>query len=332
MSGSPLPSPSRIGLALQGGGAHGAFTWGVLDRLLQEEALTFEAISGTSSGALNGLALAQGWMDGGREGARACLGELWQRVASHTHAAAWIFGSRMLPKQADARNLHRYFTPRQINPLDFNPVRPIAESMFDFARLRKDSPFPLHLAATRVRDGALVMFGPDRLSIDALLASTCLPQIFTPVTVDDEVYWDGGWAGNPVLEPLLQGQARILLAVLVQPLQRDSIPRTPEKIATRMAELGFSSAFQRELRSMLMAQESLAEISPRSQLGRRVRELSIQLIAPGRSLDAFRAMGSIASAMSFLVALRDHGRECAERWLLDPDSHAAGMQSPGPAR
>ena len=162
MGGNPPASNRSIGLALQGGGAHGAFTWGVLDRLLEQADIGFERISGTSSGAINALALAQGWMDGGREGARACLDSVWTRIAGHTHAAAWIFGTQSKVGQKTAQSLHRYFTPRQINPLGFNPVRQIAEASFDFERLREQAPFPLHLAATRVRDGALVMFGPEQ--------------------------------------------------------------------------------------------------------------------------------------------------------------------------
>jgi len=330
MSIRTAPVSRPIGLALQGGGAHGAFTWGVLDRLLQEESISVEAISGTSSGALNGLALAQGWMEGGREGARRCLADLWRRIASHSHAAAWIFGSRILAKQADARNLHRYFTPRQINPLNFNPVRQIAEAMFDFERLRVQSPFPLYMAATRVRDGALMMFGPGQLSVDALLASTCLPQIFAPVTVESEVYWDGGWAGNPALEPLLQGAAETILAVLVRPLDHQDIPRTPEKIATRMAELGFSAAFQRELRSLLLIRKTLGQAQTLSSQGQHIRNLSIQLLAPDSALDSYRSITALATPMAFLAALRDHGQERTQSWLLDPESHTASTDLPVP--
>lgn len=173
------PGP-HINLALQGGGAHGAFTWGVLDRLLEDPRIGFDAISATSSGALNALAMAQGWISGGREGARTCLDVLWQRIAGHPQAGAWIFGARQHVAASAAQNLHRYFSSRQIKPGVTNPVSQIAEVMFDFEQLRAESPFALHLAATRVRDGGLVIFGPQRLGLDALLASTCLPQIFAP--------------------------------------------------------------------------------------------------------------------------------------------------------
>jgi NTE family protein len=327
-------APREIGLALQGGGAHGAFTWGVLDRLLEQEDIVFERISGTSSGAINALALAQGWMDGGRDGARECLASIWHRIAGHNHAAAWIFGAQANVGRKAAQHLHRYFTPRLMNPLGFNPVRQIAEATFDFQALRKRAPFPLHLAATRVRDGALVMFGPDQLSMDALLASTCLPQIFAPVTIDGEVYWDGGWAGNPVLEPLIyQGRAQTVLGVLVQPLNRPEIPTTTEKIAERMSELGFSSAFLRELRTLTLAQQSLDGALPRTWVGRRIRDTRIHLIEPGESLDSFHAKARFDSSIGFLDALRDHGRRRAEEWIAEPDRHVvtAGLPLLHPA-
>ncbi|MGB0134271.1 patatin-like phospholipase family protein [Dokdonella sp.] len=316
-------------LALQGGGAHGAFTWGVLDRLLEESTFELEQVSGTSSGALNALALAQGWMDGGRDGARECLSDLWRRVASHTHAASWIFGSQARAGKQATQNLHRYFTPRQINPLGFNPVRQIAESLFDFDRLRENLPFPLHLAATRVRDGALVMFGPEELGIEALMASTCLPQLFEPVTIHGEVYWDGGWAGNPALEPLVHsGRTPRILVILVQPLDRAEIPATPAKIAERISELGFSSAFLRELRTLALAQGALEGAITLSWLGQRVKDLQIHIVEPGESLDAFRSGTGFNDSTSFLTALRDHGRRRAESWIADPRAHMVSGNFP----
>lgn len=316
-------TPSIVGLALQGGGAHGAFTWGVLDRLLEHGQPGFEAVSGTSSGAMNALALVQGWMDGGRDGARACLDELWKRIAEQANAARWIFDAAALPGGRETLlGLNRYFTPRQMNPLGYNPVRRIAEGLFDFERLRAHSPFPVHLAATRVRDGALVMFGPERLGIDALLASTCLPQVFAPVTIDDEVYWDGGWAGNPVLEPLVyQGRAEHVVCVLVQSRSRPSVPEDAAGIAARMSELGFSTAFMRELRTLAMAQDSLQGSLTLSWLGRRIKRLNVHVIEPGESLDDVHAKSRLDTRLAFLLELRDCGREAAQAWIEDSDAH-----------
>ncbi len=325
MSDAKASGSAPIGLALQGGGAHGAFTWGVLDRLLEHGELSFSRVSATSSGALNALAVAQGWMNGGREGARTCLDVLWQRIAGHPMSAPWIFGSRMPAAQPGAQNLHRYFTARQINPIAINPVEQIAEVMFDFEQLRAEAPFPIHLAATRVRDGGLCLFGPADLSVDALLASTCLPQIFAPVSIGGETYWDGGWAGNPVLEPLLgPDQASTILGILVQPLDRSEIPRTPEKIATRIGELGFSSAFLRELRSLLMRGESTPARPASDAPGCIPRVL---LIEPGESLHDFHDKAPFKNAIGFLSTLRDHGRHCADRWIANPDQHVINRDS-----
>ncbi len=320
----PTTEPRRapLALALQGGGAHGAFTWGVLDRLLEEPDFTVDAVSGTSSGALNALALAQGWLDGGRDGARACLDALWRRVGRHAQMARWMFGVSRVGRAA-LLNLHRHFTPRQMNPLALNPVRQIAGSMFDFERLRSAPPFALHLAATRVRDGALALFTGDRIDLDALLASTCLPQLFAPVTIDGEVYWDGGWAGNPVLEPLVyESRAATILCVLVQPLSLERLPSSAAEISERMSELAFATTFLRELRALTLARETLEGTLTLSWLGKRFKFLQVQLVEPGESLDAFRSKSDPVGGRAFLEQLKAYGRECAQRWLEQPAAHA----------
>lgn len=325
---TPRITASPLGLALQGGGAHGAFTWGVLDRLLEEPDLTIDAVSGTSSGALNSLALAQGWMDGGREGARECLRRLWERIGAKTQAVSWIFDAAPPGGRQVMRNLHRYFTPQQMNPLGYNPVRDIAEALFDFERLRDAAPFALHLAATRVRDGTLTMFGPERLSIEALLASTCLPQLFAPVKIDGEIYWDGGWAGNPVLEPLVySGIAENILCVLVQPMNRPIQPQNASDIAERMNALAFSTSFLRELRTLCLAKDSIDGERANSWLGRRLGRLQTYLIEPGESLDGFHAKTRFATPPEYLTELHDYGRDCAESWIVEPAKHLVTAQS-----
>jgi NTE family protein len=318
MNATPLMrKPLTLSLALQGGGAHGAFTWGVLDRLLEEPHLDFDGITATSSGAMNALALAQGWMDGGRDGARAALATLWQRVAAQTSLLRWAFST---PAGAASGTLllglARYFTPQEINPLGINPLREIANGLYDFERLRRDSPFRLFLAATRVRDGHLVLFDDGNVSLEALLASTCLPQLFAPVEIDGELYWDGGYAGNPALEPLIyQCRSRRVLCVLVQPVEHAEPPRSARQIAERIIELGFSTTFLRELESLRSAQKSLMRTFPLSRIGRRVKHLRLHLIEPGESLDAYSAKTRLNTRLDFLLSLRDIGREQAQRWL-----------------
>ena len=305
-----------LNLALQGGGAHGAYTWGVLDRLLEEPLLDFEGVSATSSGAMNALALAQGSLEGGREGARAALTLLWEKIAAQTSLMRWAFSTPAgAASETVLLNLTRYFTPQEINPLGINPLRDIAAGLFDFERLRA-SPLRIFLAATRVRDGGLVAFDNARLSLDALLASACLPQLFAPVLIDGELYWDGGYAGNPALEPLIyECRSANILCVLVQPLEQSEPPQTARAIQARIGELGFSTTFLRELETVRRTQESLRRAFPLSWLGRRMKSLRISLIEPGESLDAYSAKTRLNTRLGFLRKLRDIGRECAQSWL-----------------
>lgn len=317
MPNALFSSHKPLSLALQGGGAHGAFTWGVLDRLLEESWFHVDGVSATSSGAINALALAQGWMDGGRDGARAALTALWERVANHTSLLRWAFST---PAGAATETLllglTRYFTPQEINPLGINPLRDIANALFDFDRLRRHAPFRLYLAATRVRDGRLVLFGDDDLGIDALLASTCLPQLFAPVEIGGELFWDGGYAGNPALEPLIyQCRTADILCILVQPLELAHPPRSVRDIQDRISELGFSTTFLRELETIRRAQKSLLHTFPLSRLGRRLKSLRIAIIEPGESLAAFSAKTRLNTRLGFLNSLREIGRAQAQAWL-----------------
>ncbi|HEX6833081.1 MAG TPA: patatin-like phospholipase family protein [Rudaea sp.] len=320
-----LREPLTLTLALQGGGAHGAFTWGVLDRLLEEPQLSIEAISATSSGAMNALALAQGLLDGGREGARATLAALWENVAAQTSLLRWAFAGAGAAGETMMLGLARYFTPQEINPLGLNPLRDIATRLFDFERLRAAPPLRLFIAATRVRDGGLTLFGNPQLTIDALLASTCLPQLFAPVEIDGETYWDGGYAGNPALDPLVyECRSRDILCVLVQPLEHAQVPQTARAIHERIAELGFSTTFLRELESLRRAQQQLSHIFPLSWLGRRLKKLRVAIVEPGESLDAYSAKTRLNTRLAFLHELRDLGRTCAQRWL---ENQTAGIRT-----
>jgi NTE family protein len=316
-SETPRHTPLRVSLALQGGGAHGAFTWGVLDRLLEESWLTFDGISATSSGAMNALALAQGWLDDGRDGARASLAKLWEAVAQETSALRWAFaGPTGSTAETMLLGLTRHFTPKEINPLDYNPVRKIANALFDFERLRSDSPFRLFLAATRVRDGHLALFDNAQLSLNALLASVCLPQLFAPVEIDGEIYWDGGYAGNPAVEPLVhQCAAPDILCILVQPLEHAQAPKTMREINERIVELGFSTTFLREVDTLLKAKASLGRVFPLSEFGRQLRNLRLHVLDPGESLDEYSAKTRLNTRIGFLRGVCDLGRTQAQAWL-----------------
>lgn len=297
-----------VKLALQGGGAHGAFTWGVLDRLLELPGLVVEAISGTSSGAMNAAALAQGWAHGGAAGARASLDAFWQTLAGRNAVTDWwnaqsrLFGDALPwpPMPAGNGGVH--------------PLRPLVMEFFDDDVLRH-GPVALHVAATCMRDGALAIFSGDRLSREALLASASLPPWFPPTEIDGEAYWDGGFAGNPALEPLLATGSDDLLCILLQPLQRRTMPRNAREALMLSAEFSFGAAFARELRDLAAARRLAAHHLWPSAVERKLRDLRLHVIAPDEGLAAL-GHSAADTRTNQLQALRDLGREVAGRWLV----------------
>lgn len=295
-----------IKLALQGGGAHGAFTWGVLDRLLEVPGLQIESISATSSGAMNAMALAQGWQHGAAAGARASLDAFWLALARQNAVAGWW--------SAAAGMLDPGLWSKVPGiPLASNPLRALVEEFFDIAALRA-GPIRLQLAATRVRDGALTLFDNARLSHDALLASACLPQWFAAVEIDGDAYWDGGFAGNPALEPLLGAGGDDLLCVLLQPLNGASVPRAARDIAELAAQLSFSSAFRRELRDLALTRRRIGNHLVPSAEVRRLRRLRMHVITPAEALTVRDGYSAADTRLRQLQALRALGRDAAERW------------------
>jgi NTE family protein len=311
----PLPRSVDLLLALQGGGAHGAFTWGVLDRLLQEPSIGIEAISATSSGAVNAVAMAHGWIEGGREGARAHLARMWQRIGEKSALASWGFAPSV--SGAWLVELARHLTPAQFNPLGLNPLADLLDELIDFDRLRAMRPFRLHLAATRVRDGALVLFEGEQVTRDAVLASTCLPQLFHAVEIGGETFWDGGYAGNPALAPLFyEARARDLLCILVQPLQRPRLPASPREIEERAMDFAFSATFLRELESLAKSQRLIRGKLASTALGRRLQSLRLHLIEPGESLADAGLNAKLDTRPAMLRALCSLGRARADEWLI----------------
>ncbi len=304
-------SPLRrvaLGLALQGGGAHGAYTWGVLERLLEEPWLEPLAYSGTSAGAMNAVVCADGWLRGGSEGAREALAGFWFDVAQAA-PPAWplargLQGSGWLA-------LARVLSPYEFNPLNLDPLRAIVERRIDFARLRAAARPRLCIAATRVRDGRLRLFDNDELDADALLASACLPMLHHAIERDGEAYWDGGYSGNPVVQPLLDDSAcGDVLLVLLTPLERYGVPRGAQAIAARTAELAFSAAFLREMRG-IAAQRPWTRF---------------HLIEPDAPLPELEHASKLEADRGFLERLRAAGHEATGRWL-ERHGEALGVRS-----
>jgi len=260
----------HIELALQGGGAHGAFTWGVLDRLLEDERLEIDAISGTSAGAMNAVVLADGLMACGREGAREALRRFWSRVSNASGRGPMVpdaLGAFFGNWSIEGSPLHLYLdwvgrslSPHQFNPLDLNPLRDIVAAEVDFDRVRACDKVRLFVSATNVRTGGLKEFRQTELSVEAVMASACLPLVFRAVEIDGEAYWDGGYLGNPSLLPLIaESPAHDLVLVQINPSRREALPTTAADILDRLNEITFNSSLVKVLRSLALLQQLLSQ-------------------------------------------------------------------------
>ncbi|HRP95135.1 MAG TPA: patatin-like phospholipase family protein [Rhodocyclaceae bacterium] len=326
----------NLSLALQGGGAHGAYTWGVLDRLLEED-WQLDGISGTSAGAMNAVALAHGWMDGGAEGARASLAAFWQAVGEsapfHVDLLHHLNPTANGPLHAPLNimlGISRLFSPYQLNPFDLNPLRDIVRAQFDFERLRRACPLKLFIATTHVRSGKVRLFRNGDISEAGLLASACLPTLHHAIEIDGEPYWDGGYTANPAIYPLMyECSAPDILLVLLNPLMRKDTPRSADDIAARSMELGFSTTFLREMRMIAHARRHIAETDgwlPRGNLERKLMRLRFHLIE-ARELAAAGGISKLNASTSFLTQLRDLGRARAGRWLRHRRQHVGERAS-----
>jgi NTE family protein len=314
---------SSIDLALQGGGSHGAFTWGVLDKLLEEGSLDFAGISGTSAGALNGAVLITGLAHAGREGARQALHDFWRDVArAHTFdpfvlqrkgGTARPWDAWTAPVVEAWAHWARSFSPNQLNPLGLNPLKDVLNRHVDVASLQSRKGPRLFAVATAVQTGHPRVFSGAALSIDALLASACLPYLFQAVEIEGEPYWDGGYSGNPALWPLIyETEEADLLLVKIQPLQRLVAPRTAFEIAERAAEISFNTALIAELRAIAFVKRLLLE--ERIDRGR-YKDLRLHMIADEKDLAQLSPQSKLDTSWDFLLRLRDLGRAAAHDWL-----------------
>ncbi len=316
-----------VTLALQGGGSHGAFTWGVLDRLLEDDRIEFEGITGASAGAMNAVALAYGYAIGGRDGARQSLKNFWNSVAtkapfnlapddSYTRETIGMQSHPPVALHAFL-SLTRFFSPYQLNPFDINPLRDILETNIDFERLKSDGRIRLFIAATHVRTGALKLFRNKQITLDTLLASACLPAINRAVEIDGEAYWDGGFTANPPIFPLLhQCTAKDMMVVLLDSHPRPAIPATADEICARLTDIGFSSALSTELQGLALAQrEARRGMFAFGRMERRLRNLNIHLIEAQDFMSRLSGRSKLNTHSPFINALRNEGRNQAELWL-----------------
>jgi NTE family protein len=322
-SGLDVLPRKRIKLALQGGGAHGAFTWGVLDRLLADARLEIEAVVGTSAGAMNAAVLADALGAGGPALARSMLAEFWERVSTLAQ------GSLLQPSPVDrmigagsldfspgwhlADLMMRIFSPYQLNPTNHNPLHDALERTVDFARLRAAAGPAAYVCATNVLNGRLRVFGRAEMTAAAVMASACLPQLFQAVEVDGEHYWDGGYSGNPPIFPLIyMGGGADILIVQLNPINIPEVPRDMRDIMDRVNTLAFNSSLMREMRMI----KFVTDMIDRGDLdGDKYLRLFIHCIDAERELAALGASSKLNADRAFLRHLFDLGVEKAYAFL-----------------
>jgi NTE family protein len=318
-------NPVLVDLALQGGGAHGAFTWGVLDRLLEESWLTFDGISGTSAGAMNAAVMASGHAHGGVDGAKAALEDFWKRVSDASQfspirrgplemlAGQWTLDYS--PMYLAAEMASRIFSPYDLNPLGNNPLSPILADMVDFEALAS-SPIRLFITATNVRTGSGHVFRNAQITPDVLLASGCLPTMFQAVQIDGEFYWDGGYSGNPTITPLVREcDSHDTILVQINPIVRPEVPRSARDIISRLNEVSFNAPLLKELR-MIALLHKVAD--PGRGEGAQWAGMRIHRIATDRVTE-LGSSSKMITEWRFLCGLRDEGRRTAQLFL---DAHA----------
>ncbi|MCP4619026.1 MAG: patatin-like phospholipase family protein [Bradyrhizobium sp.] len=315
--------PVLVDLALQGGGSHGAFTWGVLDRLLEEPWIKIEAISGTSAGAMNAAVLVDGWSRDGAAGARAALDAYWQRVS---RAAAFsplqrsplerMLGRWTLdtsPAYLAMDMMSRIFSPYDLNPTGFNPLRQVLAESIDFERLAS-SPIKLFITATNVHTGRGRIFRNSQVTPDVLLASACLPTMFRAVEIDGEPYWDGGFAGNPTITPLIrESDAFDTILVQINPRERRTTPKSAGDILDRLNEISFNAPLMKELRMIALLRQAA---DPGGGEGARWARMRTHRIM-NDSLAEFGASSKLNAEWEFLALLKAEGRKSADEFLAN---------------
>ncbi len=325
----------KINLALQGGGAHGAFAWGVLDRLLEDDRIEIEGISATSAGAMNATVLTYGYAAGGRHGARRALDGFWRRVA-HIAAlspfqATWLdrmVGNKSLensPAFLWLEMMTRMVSPYQLNPINYNPLRDALEQSVDFKMMRSEPlPIRLYLSATNVRSGKVKIFCGNDVTPDAVMASGCLPFLFQAVEIDGEHYWDGGYMGNPAIYPLIYNcGSRDVLVVHINPLHRDQLPMTAGEIMNRINEISFNSSLMREMRAISFVTKLIDEGKVQAN---GMKRMLMHSISAEEVMSKLGAMSKLNADWEFLTELRAFGRAHAEAWL-DRNYESLGRES-----
>jgi NTE family protein len=331
----PPSVQKTITLALQGGGMHGAFAWGVLDRLLEDGRLEIEGVSATSAGAMNAAVLAYGLLKGDSENARQALHDFWRAVAQSAESynpfgkIPWLKGTQTFgldhsPIYLLADIILRILSPYQFNPSNMNPLREILEQHVDFAALRRHCPIHLYLCATNVETGKIRIFSGQDMCMEAVLASACLPTLFQAVEINGEYYWDGGYVGNPAIFPLIYNcRTRDVVIVHINPIVRPGVPTKAAEILNRINEVSFNSSLMREMRAIAFVTTLIEQ--GKVELGG-MKEMLIHSIRSDQTMAALGVSSKYNADWDFLCSLRDKGRTEAGAWL-EENYHHIGQRS-----
>lgn len=318
-----MAEPKKVNLALQGGGAHGAVAWGVLDRLLEDERIAIEGISGASAGAVNAAALAYGLFRGGRAAARETLDQLWNEIARvgavYSPVRAFPFDNADNPLSYRMFDIFtRVCSPYEFNPFNINPLRNVLARVVDFDKLSKCTKTRLFLSATNVRTGKIRIFRTKDASVDAVLASTCLPFLFKAVEIGGEAYWDGGYMGNPPLFPFIyEVETSDILIVHVNPLTRDDVPVSASAILNRINEISFNSSLLREFRAIAFVEKILDEGWLKDEHHDRLKRVRIHSIRSDCPLTEYSVASKFNVDIAFLETLKGRGRSIADDWISE---------------
>ena len=319
----------KVNLALQGGGAYGAFTWGVLDRLLADDRIEIEALSGTSAGAMNAVALAEGMTVGGPEEARACLRRFWQAVSKAAQGSPIrrspldvLMGNWNLdtsPAYLFFDLLGRVASPYEVNPLNLNPLRDLLDELVDFECVRACERLEIHVCATNVETGRVKVFRRPELTADMVMASACLPLVFQAVEIDGAPYWDGGFMGNPALFPFFDGSAsEDVIIVQINPVTRAGAPKSAREILNRMNEITFNSSLLREFRAIDFVARLLDEgrLDPE-----KYKQVLVHRIEAEEHINPLGASSKMNAEWPFLEHLFGVGTNAADAWLEENFQH-----------
>jgi NTE family protein len=327
-SGTIIRDPILVDLALQGGGSHGAFTWGVLDRLLEESWLGIDGISGTSAGAMNAAVLVDGYAKGGADGARRSLGTFWRHVSEAARYSPfrrgpidvllgrWTLDSSPMYVAMDL--MSRLVSPYQMNPKGTNPLRDILADLVDFKRLSA-SPIKLFITATNVRTGRGHVFKNDAITPEVLLASACLPTMFQAIEIDNELYWDGGYSGNPTITPLVREcKSQDTILVTINPVERKEPPRSAADILNRLNEVSFNAVLLKELRMIALLRQVA---DPGNTEGAQWAGMRIHRVESAM-LTELGASSKLNAEWAFFTLLHAEGRRSAQAFL---EAHAMDL-------